>query len=537
MSKELFLAVKEGDKAKVELALAKSDCDVNFRGHSDITPIRVAAMRDRYEIAQLLLARKDIKVDSTDSDTPLVAACLAPSLRMVKLLLPHSNLFHEDSRQEIPYQIIKRSFQYAKTEQERNSYKEIFELVRDATYLAAAKRGFVVGVTTMLNEEKANKNAVDHLGRSALMLATMVGATSVVDELIKARVNIDYVNPETGLSALTSTAILGATTYDTKTKTRLLTEREIAQTEIAVKLIRAGANPNQMLTRPKKIAYVMELLEEIASDLGKAKYFEKIFQALIATNKLDLTVPYPLVRQWMEDGEIRSEFMGNQNILYLLKKIEPKPGKLHALLEPVYTQQIANTAPVVEPERPLHARDAQRFVHLAQFVQTESDARTVVQSMARSTGRTMEQTVSALGFAPETPHYLHNPMPTTSRMGTLPPPIAPQAPVQQQRSATTAQLPPPLVSSQRAHYAPAPAQPTPSAPPRTIRPAAAQLPPPIAPTYQPAANVGPTGMPSMREATNSNNMHFQRPTTGAIPIQYTQGFQGQTFQNVSPSRN
>lgn len=92
---DLFVAVKEGDRTKVEHALAAQG-DLNEKIKKDLTPLHVAASVGVMEVADLLIQRgADIDSLAAKGLTPLFVAIQTGNTNMVGLLLSRgADLFH-----------------------------------------------------------------------------------------------------------------------------------------------------------------------------------------------------------------------------------------------------------------------------------------------------------------------------------------------------------------------------------------------------------------------------------------------------------
>ena len=85
----LHEAVKKGDKAAVEVLLAKG-VDVNAKGKYGLTPLHVAAFFGPKDVVDLLLAKgADINAKSEAGETPLLWAANSQTKGIVELLEEH----------------------------------------------------------------------------------------------------------------------------------------------------------------------------------------------------------------------------------------------------------------------------------------------------------------------------------------------------------------------------------------------------------------------------------------------------------------
>lgn len=204
----------------LQALLARPELDVNYRNKENLTPLHVAAAKNREYAVKLLMERKDLDVNATaEFDlTPLHLAARLGHTRVLKQLFNdddrlflHSKTTHDfcalhlvaegDEENLGPHLNSKRSsveqrstvVRLLRAEQERRGligfehFKDVFG--RTALHYAAMN-GYVEMVRELLEYPHLNPNAVDNYGLTPLHLAVKKGHISVSCLLIQAH-NID----------------------------------------------------------------------------------------------------------------------------------------------------------------------------------------------------------------------------------------------------------------------------------------------------------------------------------------------------------
>jgi ankyrin repeat protein len=86
---EFQLAVSKGELAKVTKMLSLNKSLVNQRSENKFTALFLAAMKDHFEIAELLIKHGAKLEDRAFGETPLYRACMDGSTSVVEVLLKH----------------------------------------------------------------------------------------------------------------------------------------------------------------------------------------------------------------------------------------------------------------------------------------------------------------------------------------------------------------------------------------------------------------------------------------------------------------
>lgn len=167
--------------------LERPEIDVNCRNKDGLTPLHVAALKNREFAVKLLMDRSDLDVNATaDFDlTPLHLAARLGHTRVVK------QLFHDDSR----------LFLHAKTLHDFSALHLVAE--GDEEFLGPylnSRRGSVEqrsAVVVLLREEQEKRGLIgfehfrDVVGRTALHYAALNGYV----EMVRALLEFSYLNP------------------------------------------------------------------------------------------------------------------------------------------------------------------------------------------------------------------------------------------------------------------------------------------------------------------------------------------------------
>ncbi len=425
MSKELYEAAKNGNLDEVKRLLTLPGANINIlAGANNLTPIHIATLRKHISVITFLARQTGINVDhSIDMDTPLMAAVQRKQVDIINILLPYSNMTLVNSNFLTPYFQSKQLLQTAKTPDEKQAYQQILDLLRNPTLQSAADHGDENLLKTMLLTERAEVNSVNHNGMSALMLAARKGRVEIVDFLLSCpwiQVNL---SPAKGQSALLS-SLLGEQAPTERGALADYQNRCLGRLKVAAHLIQKGADVNQTYNDGSRLTAVMALLKRHNANLD---FCLEVLNAMVATKKLDVTVPYPRFKVELRNGVPTSIPLEDGTILDLIKELpNHAQGPIQAIIEPLFKEQMAKKKPqnpqivISAPIPPLSTREQGLAQLLLPRATTIQERKQVISTIEKTTGRP-SQTFFTAPAAPQ-PDPTHRRIYATAN-GSAPAPV------------------------------------------------------------------------------------------------------------------